>query len=179
MEPSPAVEARIREKVEALERFHPRVTRCRVVVEKLQHRRHRGDLFQVRIDLTVPGQEIVVDRTGPLDHAHEDVFVALRDAFAAAARRLEDEARLRRGDVKAHAAPLHGEVVRLFPEQDHGFVRTSDGQEVYFRRHAVAGDAFDRLEVGSQVRLVVDEKEGVAGYQATTVQQVGKHHPVG
>jgi cold shock CspA family protein/ribosome-associated translation inhibitor RaiA len=179
MTPSAAVEARVREKVAALERFHPRITRCRVVVEKLQHRHQQGDLFQVRIDLTVPGKEIVVGRTGPKDHAHEDVQVALRDAFDAATRRLEDQARLRRGEVKMHAAPLHGEVVQLVPEQDHGFIRTSDGQEVYFHRHAVVGDTFDRLAVGSQVRLVVDEKEGAEGYQASTVHLVGKPQPVG
>lgn len=178
MDPSPAVEAGIREKVAELERFHPRITRCRVVVEKLQHRHRQGDLFQVRVDLAVPGSEIVVGCTGPKDHAHEDVYVALRDAFRAAARRLEDEARLRRGDVKTHATPVHDEVVRLFPKEDHGFARTRDGQEVYFHRHAVTG-GFDRLAVGSAVRLVVEEKDGIGGYQASTVHSVGKHHPIG
>ncbi|HET6467831.1 MAG TPA: HPF/RaiA family ribosome-associated protein [Geminicoccaceae bacterium] len=179
MDPSPAVEARIREKVQALERFHSRLTRCRVTVEKAQHRRHQGDLFRVRLDLTVPGRkEIVIDRTGPENHAHEDVYVALRDAFAAAARRLEDEVREGRGDVKAHAAPTHGEVLRLFPEEGYGFIRTSDGQEVYFHRNSVV-DGFTGLALGDRVRLEVAEAEGVLGYQASTVRKVGKHHPVG
>jgi hypothetical protein len=50
----------------------------------------------------VPGKDVVVDRAGSLDHAHEDVYVAIRDAFDAAARRLEDHARKMRGDVKNH-----------------------------------------------------------------------------
>ncbi len=179
MAPSPAVEGRVREKIAALERFHPRITSCRVVVEKEQRRHHKGDLFRVRIDIGVPGREIVVDRTGPKDHAHEDVYVALRDAFDAAARQLEDDVRARRGDVKRHEAPVHGHVVRLVPEADHGFIRTSDGEEVYFHRHSVVDGAFDRLRVGSEVRLVVAEREGEQGYQASTVHLVGKHHVVG
>jgi cold shock CspA family protein/ribosome-associated translation inhibitor RaiA len=179
MDPSPAVEARIREKAQALERFHPRITRCRVTVEKEQHRHHQGDLFRVSIDLTVPGgKEIVIDRTGPKDHAHEDVYVALRDAFEAAARRLEDDVRARRGDVKAHEAPPHDKVVRLFAQEGYGFIRTSDGQEVYFHKNSVPG-GFNRLAVGDEVRLEVAETEGVEGYQASTVHKIGKHHRAG
>ena len=179
MDSSPAVEARIREKVAALERFHPRITRCRVVVEKTQRRHQQGDLFQVRIDLAVPGREIIVDRTGPKDHAHEDVYVAIRDAFAAVTRKLEDAAREMRGDVKAHAAPMHGEVVRLFPDDGYGIILTSDGQEVYFHRNAVLDNGFSQLTVGSKVRIEIAEKEGAEGYQASTVRQAGKHQPVG
>jgi ribosomal subunit interface protein len=179
MESSPAVEARVREKIAVLERFHPRITTCRVTVEKDHHARHKGDLFRVRIDIGIPGREIVVDRTGPKNHAHEDVYVALRDAFDAAARQLEDDVRVRRGDVKVHPVPSHGEVIRLFKDDDYGFMRTTDGQEVYFHRHSVVDDAFDRLEVGSQVRVTIAEAEGEQGYQASTVQLVGKHHPTG
>lgn len=179
MEPSPAVQARVRQKIAALGRFHPRITSCRVVVAREQHRHHKGDLFRVRVDVGIPGREIVVDRTGPEDHAHEDVYVALRDAFDAAARQLEDDVRSRRGEVKRHEVPVHGVVARLVPEGDHGFIRTSDGQEVYFHRHSVVGDAFDRLRVGSEARLVIAETESEQGYQASTVHLVGKHHPVG
>jgi hypothetical protein len=87
----------------------------------------------VRIDLAVLGREIMVDRSGPKDHAHEDVHVAIRDAFAAVTRKLEDVAREMRGDVKIHAAPAHGKVVRLFPDDGYGFILTSDGHEVYLR----------------------------------------------
>lgn len=91
------------EHVAELERFSRRITGCHVVVAQ-PHRHHRaGRLYSVRIDLVVPGGEIVVNRDQHLDHAHEDVYVALRDAFAAARRRLEDHVRRMRGDEKRHA----------------------------------------------------------------------------
>lgn len=104
MDPSPAVEERIRKKAAKLERFNDRIIGCSVVVEA-PHRHHKGKLYNVRVDVSVPGKEVVVDRAKPVDHAHEDVYVAIRDAFDAAVRRLEDQVRRMRGNVKSHAAP--------------------------------------------------------------------------
>jgi hypothetical protein len=79
------------------------------VVVALPHRHHRsGRLWSIRVDVVVPGADIVVNRDHPLDHAHEDVHVALRDAFLAARRQLEDHARRRRGAVKRHAGQADG-----------------------------------------------------------------------
>jgi ribosomal subunit interface protein len=103
MDPSPAVEARIRKKAEKLERFHDRIIGCTVVVEAPHRRHNKGKLYSVRVDISVPRKEVVIGRAKPIDHAHEDVYVAIRDAFNAAARRLEDEARKMRGSVKTHA----------------------------------------------------------------------------
>lgn len=62
MKPSEAVEARVREEVAKLETFYKGIMHCRVVVE-LPHRHHKsGDLYHVRIDMTVPGAELVVKR---------------------------------------------------------------------------------------------------------------------
>jgi ribosomal subunit interface protein len=103
MEPSEAVEARIREKAEKLERFHERIVGCEVVVEA-QHKAHqKGKLYTIHIEISVPGPNIYVDRGSPHNHANEDIYIAIRDAFDAAARRLEDHAQKLRGDVKAHA----------------------------------------------------------------------------
>jgi ribosome-associated translation inhibitor RaiA len=102
MDPSPALEARIREKAEKLERFYDRIVSCSVVVVAPHRHHHKGKLYSVRIDLSVPGQDIHVGRAGPENHAHEDVYVALRDAFNAAGRLLEDHVRRMRGDVKTH-----------------------------------------------------------------------------
>lgn len=93
MDPSPALEERIRHRAEELDQFFDRITSCRVVVECENPRRQQGKLFEVRIDLTVPGAEIVVGRESGINHAHEDAHVAVRDAFDAARRRLEDHAR--------------------------------------------------------------------------------------
>jgi ribosomal subunit interface protein len=176
---SDAIERRVRQSIDRLERFHPRITACRVVVMRESRHHHKGDLYKIRLHLTLPRGEVVIDRAGARTHAHEDVYVAIRDAFNAAARQLEDEARRARGDVKAHEPPAHGRVARLFKDEGFGFIEASDGQEIYFHRNAVAGGGFERLEEGSEVRFVLAEGEGVEGAQASTVHPVGKHHPVG
>ena len=177
MDPSPAIEANIRERAARLDRFHGRITGCHVVVEA-PHRRHaKGKLYTVRVDLVVPGGEIVVNRGAHDRHAHEDVFVAIRDAFSATQRRLKDHARRRRGEVKSHEAPPHGRIARLFPAQDYGFIAAADGREIYFHRNAVVGNAFDDLEVGDEVRFA--EARGDEGPQASTVHPHGKKHIVG
>ena len=88
----------IQEKVEKLDRYYGRIVSCRVVLELAGRHRLHGRQFTARIDLKVPGAEIVINK----EH-DEDVQVALRDAFEAARRRLEDFGREQRGDVKLHA----------------------------------------------------------------------------
>ncbi len=100
MPQSEAVESRIREKADKLGRFYERINSCRVVVESPQRHQHQGKLYSVRIDLTVPGAELVANRA-----QDEDVYVAIRDAFFAITRQLEDFARRQRGEVKTHTAP--------------------------------------------------------------------------
>jgi cold shock CspA family protein/ribosome-associated translation inhibitor RaiA len=177
MAPSPAIESQVREKSAKLERFFDRIIGCHVTIESPHRHGQKGRLYGVRIDLTVPGREIVVTHSGPQDHRHEDIRIAVGDAFRAAARQLEDHARKVGGAVKLHAVPLHGRVTKLMPE--YGFVTVSDRQEIYFHRNSVSADGFDHLQVGSEVRLAVAEGESVNGPQATTVIPVGKHHLVG
>lgn len=99
MEHSQALEARIRSKAQKLEEFFAHIVSCHVVVE-MPHRHHQqGKQFNVRIDIGVPGNTIVLNR-----HQAEDVYVALRDAFDAAKRQLQEYSRVLRGDVKTHAA---------------------------------------------------------------------------
>lgn len=176
MDASPALEARIREKAAQLERFAERILRCLVTIEA-PHRHHRqGKLFRARIEVVVPRGDIVVTRESPQDQAHEDAYVAVRDAFDAAVRQLEDHVRRLDGRVKHHEpALLHGRVARFVAGEAYGFIETSDGQEVYFHRNSVVDGAFDQLKVGDAVRLAV--AEGEKGPQASTVHRVGKHHP--
>ena len=176
MEPSPALEARIRQRADELDRFSDRIIGCRVVVEYGNRRHHQGNLFEVHIDLTLPGREIVVGRDAGAGHAHEDAHVAVRDAFDAARRVLEDHARRSRGEAKTHTVPDHGRVARLMPERDCGFIATPTGDEIYFHRNSVAGDAFDKLAVGSEVRFVAQHSESAKGPQASTVVPLGKRH---
>jgi cold shock CspA family protein/ribosome-associated translation inhibitor RaiA len=173
-----AIDARVRERVDTLERLHPRITSCHVVVEA-RHRHHRqGNLYHVAVHLVVPEGEIVVTRDPAEHHAHEDALVAVRDAFNAAGRRLQDHIRRQRGVVKEHEPVAFGTVERIFPEDGYGFIRTAaDGQEIYFHRNSVLDGKFDQLQAGSEVRFALHEKEGEEGAQASTVAVIGKHHP--
>ena len=100
MASSEALENHIHEKVQALGQLHPNLTRCNVTIEMPHHHKHQGNTFNVRIDLYVPGNEIVVNRD-----AHEDAYVALRQAFNAARRQVMLHAKKKRGDVKRHSLP--------------------------------------------------------------------------
>jgi cold shock CspA family protein/ribosome-associated translation inhibitor RaiA len=172
-----ALRERIEQEVGKLERFSDRITACRVAVIGRSGHQHQGDLFQIRIQIVMPGRaDIMIDRNPSADHAHEDPYVAIRDAFKAARRRLQDHERRSAGQTKAHEAPPHGHVARLIAEQDYGFIETSDGREIYFHRNAVVNDEFDNLETGSEVRFV--ESEGDKGPQASTVHLIGKSHIV-
>ena len=101
---SDAIEKRIEDEVRKLEQFYDRITSVCVVVERPQRRHKKGDTYTVRVILTVPGgSDIVVNRDPGLDHAHEDVFISIRDSFSAARRQLQDFARIRQGHVKHHS----------------------------------------------------------------------------
>src|SRR6476646_5861165 len=95
MEPSEAVEARVRERAMRFDRFYDRITSCNVVIDAPHRHQHKGNLFEVRILLELPGREIAINREGRRDPAHEDVYVAIRDAFDAAERKIEDVERKR------------------------------------------------------------------------------------
>ena len=102
MEPSPSSEAQARRRAEGLGQYSDRVTACRVMLEAA-HRHHRqGKIYNVRVDLVVPGGRIVVNREPGEDHSHEDLHVAIRDAFDAATRRLQDHMRRLNGQTKPH-----------------------------------------------------------------------------
>lgn len=100
MAPSPAVEAAATSWAQRLGRFHQRIQSCRVWVELPHRHRRHGDRFQVKLVVAIPGDEIVVAH----EHGHADPYLALADAFIAARRQLHDRARIRRGDIKHHAA---------------------------------------------------------------------------
>jgi ribosome-associated translation inhibitor RaiA len=99
---SDAVESVIREKADKLDKFFDKITSCRVLVESSHKRHHHGNLYRIRIELEVPGDQICVTRDAGDEHAHEDIYVTLRDSFNAARRQLQDYARVRRGHVKQH-----------------------------------------------------------------------------
>ncbi len=171
MESSPSIEASVRERLARLERVYDSIISCRVVVETPHRHHHQGKLVHLRIDLKVPHGELVVNREPAENQAHEDAYVAVRDAFDAMHRQLEDFVRRQRSDVKVHEEAPVGRVASLFPNDGYGFITTADGREVYFHENSVLDKAFSRLRVGSGVRFV--EEMGEKGPQASSVYVSG------
>lgn len=165
---SPRIEDLVRERAGKLERFCDHLSSCRVTVEKPHRSRGTAEHWQVRIDLRVPpGHELVVRRESTEQTARDGLYGVVVDAFDAAKRRLEKLTARQRGDVKAHPEQeVAGIVRRLF--EDHGFLRTMDGRDVYFHQNAVVSGRFDELGIGMGVAF--EEEEGDEGPQATSVR---------
>src|ERR1035437_7273120 len=113
MEPSAEAEEWIRKEAGKLDEFYNRIMACRVVVELPSRHRRFGSLYHVRIDLTVPGGELVVKREPCL----------------------QDYARRQRRHVKTHEPALQARISKLFPEEGYGFLETLGGREIYFHKN--------------------------------------------
>jgi cold shock CspA family protein len=189
---SDTLESEIRQRVAWLEQFYAGIVRCRVLIELPHRHRHDGRHFHVRVEMTVPGgtpivvshepslhgglkdvQEEAHHKDSEIEGVHRYAAVAIREAFDAARRRLEDFAREQRGAVKTHQVPAYGEVVELEPVGGFGFIQSGENR-IYFHRASVLDDGFDQLTIGTRVAFV--EEQGEQGPQASTVRVLGKRH---
>ena len=190
MRPSASVEDWIRAEAEKLEDFYSRVMACHVTIE-MPHRHHRkGSPYHIRIDLTVPGEEIVVKREPSLRRraielgetavkkhlepkkSHKELRLAIHDAFKAIGRRLQDYARRQRGDIKSHPPLLVAQVGKIMQGEGYGFLTSADGRGIYFHKNSVLNRAFSKLRVGTKVSFI--EESGEKGPQASSVRVVSK-----
>ena len=187
---SPVVELWVRLEAANLERFYKRIMGCRVAIEQ-SHRYVKGSPYRVRIDLTVPGGELVVNheptlkskarQTGEAEirkhlearSPNKHLRQAISDAFKAAGRRLQDYVRRQRGDVKHSQSRPVAKVNQLFRTKGYGFLLTGEGREIYFHKDSVLNRAFGRLRVGSTVTFA--EEQGDEGPQASSVKIATKH----
>lgn len=172
---SNAMERRALARVDKLVERIPEIRSCHVVIEADHRHHHKGKLYHVRIRAVLPGAEIVVGREPHQHHAHEDAYVAIRDAFDALERRLKAHLNKRRHHVKHHETPPHGRVTVLDPARRSGVIMTPDGREIRFHANSLADDhEFDELDLGSEVRF--SEVDDADGPRASTIHLVGKHH---
>lgn len=180
-EPDEWLKDAVHREIERLDDYFDRIVGCRVMVELPHQRREEGNPYHVRIELSVPGRNLVVSRSPKArERERETQMSALDEAFGAIRRRLEDYARELRGDVKRKQEQAHGRVWQLYPGgtpgERYGFIRTPDGSDVYFHENSLLGSDFDRLEVGAEVRF--HEEQGDEGPQASTVHVI-ERAPVG
>jgi cold shock CspA family protein len=190
MESSENVKDWIRSEAGKLETFYKPIMGCRVAVEIPHKHRRKGAAYGVRIDLTLPGGEIVVKRAPTLAHRlrqvkktaitkHEELDgprknlrLAINQAFEAASRRLQDYARKQRREVKRHEPLPVARVERVFRDDGYGFLTAPDGREIYFHQDSVLNGGFKRLKVGTVVNF--SEEKGEKVPQASTVRIAGK-----
>lgn len=168
LEPSPTVEAQVRERAADLEKFHPRIVGCDIVVEAPEKRKVSGRDILVRLKISVPGPDIQVSRRVGIAKSDENVRLAVHEAFDAARRLLEDQVRQMAPErVKQHPPVLHGRIDRLFEGEGYGFIVADDGNEVYFERDSLTKDVWASLKVDDRVRF--REEEGDKGLFAVNV----------
>jgi len=179
MPSSPAIEAEIREHVEKLEKRYTHLIGCRVSVEALHQQHQTGNVHEVHIVLSVPGRDLAVSREpqkAKERYANPGVRTSLRDAFKAAERQLEAfKGKLREDTTKPSAEAMAGQVTQIEPGQDHGFILTNTGTQLYFHRDSVTDGRFEDLREGDRVHYV--EEQGDAGPTATKIR-VGSSKPV-
>ena len=94
---SPAMDARIIELAASLDQFATNISYCHVVIDEADRHRSKGNLFGVRVDMRIPGHEIVATH-----QQHEDAYVAINEAFGVISRQLEEYRRKRRNSSARH-----------------------------------------------------------------------------
>jgi len=179
MDPSPALETRIKEKINKLQSRSPNIIRCEVRVEASPHHRHKGNPYSVHILLTLPGKEMVVSHhSGRSPIRHEKIFAAMNDAFLAIEKKLKQAKQELRRDVKEHISVMQTGFVSMIDVADeYGFIIMEDDTPLYFHKNAVHDNKFSELALGSRVRYSFIEGEGVNGPQANYVRLLKNRAP--
>lgn len=169
LDQSEFIKGEIEDRVEKLHQFFEHIQSVRVTIESPHNHSSKGNIYQVQIIIHVPGKEIVINKGKDNHQEHEEMSIAIRDAFDTADRQLQEYSRKLRGDIKTPSESdgrQHGLISKLFPEEGYGFIEVA-GREIYFNKNSVLSDSFPALSVGAEVRFV--EEMGEKGPQASTV----------
>ena len=198
---TPIIDKSVARGIAKLEQVCDYIISARIAVEQAQGRRQTGNPYRMRIDIRIPDRsDIVVKRSSkaskkglvlgdkgepeaterighnriPSRQTREEPLPALiRRTFDSARRELEKAVDRQRGEVKVHPEQqIQAIVEKIFREQQYGFLRTLDGEEVYFHRNSVLHKHWERLRVGTSVRYTLEV--GDKGLQASTVEPIDK-----
>lgn len=175
MDRSEAMEARVQSRLARLEKMTDSLISCRVVLEAVG-KQPLGSPLSISIRLGLPGKDIVVKKEQRRHEMKGDAYQVIGVAFDIVERQIEEHLRINRHDVKAHDGPTYARIVKLYPEQDYGFIETPVHTNVYFHSDVVADRSFDTLEVGHEVLYTLAAEEGPMGPQASRVQPVRGAH---
>ena len=150
---SDALKLKIQERAEKLNQYCKRISSCRVVIELSQKHKQQGKIFNARIDVTVPGKELVVTHK-----KNQDPYLVVRDAFNALERQLEEHSNKRHGWVKKHNNIMYGRVARIIAKEGYGFIEGIDGYEYYFSLTNMSHPEFEKLAVGDTVEYTAEQQ---------------------
>lgn len=169
---SDAIEARVRERIEGLEKIFDRITSCQVRV-RAPHQRHRkGTQYVIEIDVQTPAGSLNVGREPGDNFAHQDIYVAIRDSFNAADRMLRKWKDQHKGRPEVSSSPLQGRIDSINLEDGFGQIAATDGRLIYFHQNSVINEEFSELGVGDTVELSVDYTEADEGPHASMVRLI-------
>jgi cold shock CspA family protein len=172
---TPYLENLIRSKIKKLERVCDYMTSCRVAVEKPQRTINTGNPHRVRITMRVPpGHELIAERKPGEGDMADSLEKIIRDAFDAARKQLEKLVEIQREKVKKHPQQEVNAIIdRINREEGYGFLRTTNGREIYFNRNSVLNKEFEKLRAGIGVNYF--EEQGDDGPQASSVHIIQNH----
>ncbi len=175
MDVSPTLDARLRERIDRLERFHHGIIGCRVVVQEA-HKSPASGKNPLRIDLEVeiPGDFLHSSGEEEIREVKDETGNLVTRVFEAMEHQLDAAVARNKRQVKAHAADHEiGRVTRLFPGQGYGFVQVGEGPELYFTENVLHGLAMAELEEGSRVVVTRAHDDGPMGPLANAVRRLG------
>lgn len=168
LDPSPAVENLVHQRIKVLERRDDRITGCEVTMEAPQKLKRHGRVFKVRLNLHLPGPDLSISREIAQGSAQGDLILAVNRAFTTAEKVLKKRKKKMDGiEVKHHPPVLYGEIAELEPELGYGWMQADDGRKVYFQRDSLTSDDWKRLGQGTRLRY--REMQGDKGPYAASV----------
>jgi len=185
----------LQKQIARLEKVCDYIVRLHVSIEKEQGRHQIGNPYQVSLDIRIPPNHQIVVKRSSIMHSDsrpkpepdeepvkiapaairkdEPLSVVIRRTFDSARRQLEKLVERQRGEIKTHSqTQVMAYVDRLFRNEKYGFLRSLEGEQIYFHQNSTLHGEWDRLQVGTGVRY--NAEQGEKGLQATSVEIVNK-----
>ncbi|MCH2534848.1 MAG: HPF/RaiA family ribosome-associated protein [Bdellovibrionales bacterium] len=171
-EASESIKEEVRTYLDKIESIYDRVISCDVVIS-IPHKSSNKPFYHIKINLFLPGEDILVTREAEVDNDHTNIHRAMHDAFQQLIRQLKLKLeKIRQIDVRN--IPPHAKITKIFFDEGYGFIETINRREIYFHKNSLVGEKFENLQIGEEVRF--NEEQGFKGPQVTSMSLVGKQN---